>query len=507
MEKRLAGTVPAMLGYRTHAIERRIAQRVADLGLFPFVRECARHHALGQDILAPGNQLVRFAGMSVDLQSGRTQIGFLLLLHSVGEFFAHWLHVAAQAMVASLQRKGRKGAATLLFGVGGESLKAEGSDARFVEYCERGPIVPLSCAPRLIVQSTLYIRPVQPDRFEYVRFPLFALMRQNAPGLAGFLGFSVCHLHALGAYLFAVVRCPLISVLGRDFAYHAMLVYLDRAKLIDSIVITNSNYSAQPLWMDLPKKRFQAHMVWYSQNTIPLVYADDPAKSDVPNYRHMRVDVSWVWTAEYADYLRSLGVPGEIHVVGPILWQLPPAIDVRRRRDQLTLMIFDVTPVRDEVAERIGLFRNYYNASNMIGFLRGVVKVKDELEQRSGKKVQVLLKHKRGFNPGHDLDYINLVEELLSTEQIELISFDANIYFTILQADLVVVVPYSSPVYVADSLGVPSVFFDAVSELVPIYDKGLHIGFASGTDELLHVAQKTMTINENDKNLLRVRAC
>jgi hypothetical protein len=489
IESRLIDVVPEVLGYRAAVVKKRIVQRVIDLGLFSFVREYARYHDRGQDILSTMQKRVRFAGMSVDLQSGSVRIGFRLFLRSFAEFFVHWLHVAAQATAANLQNKTRKGASTLLFGVGGESLKVEGNDARFVEYCERGPIAPLSHASCLIVQTLLEIQSTRPNRFKYARFPLFALMRANAFGGVQFLRFGFRHLHVLGTYLFAIIRCPLISILGRDFAYHAMLEHLDRENLIESVVITNTNYSAQPLWMtDLPGKRFQTHMVWYSQNAIPLVYADDPVESDLPNYRYMRVDVSWVWTAPYAAYLRSLGVRGEINVIGPILWQLPPADAIpRNSRNDLTLVVFDVTPVSDERAEQIGLFRNYYNAANMIEFLRGVVRAKDELEQNTGKSVRVLLKHKRGFNFGHDRDYIKFVEKLLGTATVELIPFNVNIYELILQADLVVVVPYSSPAYIADHLGIPSVFFDSSGELLPTYKKGCYIVFASGCDELIHV--------------------
>jgi polysaccharide biosynthesis PFTS motif protein len=321
-------------------------------------------------------------------------------------------------------------------------------------------------------------------------------MRENAFNWFQFFRFCYRHLHALGAYLFAIMRCPMISILGRDFAYHAMLAHLNHEALIECIVITNTNYSAQPLWMtDLPCRRFLTHMVWYSQNTIPLVYADDPIGSELPNYRHMRVDVSWVWTVQYSAYLRSLEVPGKINVVGPILWQLPPAADIgRARKNDLVIVVFDVTPVTDERAGKIGLFRNYYNAVNMSGFLRGVVRVKEMLEQDAGKRVRVLLKHKRGFNSGHDHRYIHFVEELEVKGKVELISFNANIYELISQADIVVVAPYSSPAYIADHLAIPSIFFDSSGELLPTYEKGQDINFASGDDGLMLLANAIISV-------------
>jgi polysaccharide biosynthesis PFTS motif protein len=287
--------------------------------------------------------------------------------------------------------------------------------------------------------------------------------------------------------------------LGRDFAYHSIVEYLNHLKLIDAVVITNSNYSAQPLWMtDLFRRQFKTHMIWYAQNTKPMVYASDQLRADFPNYRHMRVDEHWVWTDGYAAYLKSLLVPGEIHVVGPILWHLPEPIESKIKSQELvTIVVFDVTPVRDEVAEGIGMIGNYYSAKNMNSFLDGVMNCKEHIERDIGKQVKVILKHKRGYNSGHSLEYIEHIEKLQATECIELVPFNANIFSLISDADIVVVVPYSSPAYVAHMLGVPSIFFDSSCGVFPVYDEEVDIWFASGEKELLHVVNKILGKNKN----------
>jgi polysaccharide biosynthesis PFTS motif protein len=273
--------------------------------------------------------------------------------------------------------------------------------------------------------------------------------------------------------------------------------HLNGKNLIESIVTTNSNYSAQPLWMShLPGKQFLTHMVWYSQNTIPFVYASDPIKANVPNYRHMQLDVSWVWTEGYAAYLRTLSIPGDIHVVGPILWHLPPAHAVSKAAsDEIVLVAFDVTPVREAVAESIG-FGNYYSTANMIQFVEETLSMCREMERRTGRRVRLSLKHKRSYNTKtHDPRYIELISRLSAQGGgIELIPLETNMYTLLASSDLAIVVPYSSPAYVASAMGIRAIYFDPTTELLPTFDPAPLVTFASGRAELLRMALEAFNV-------------
>lgn len=482
---------PSVLGYSRSSLAWRLVQRVAEMGLVSFIQECARVAECGKP-LPPDSGTVRFSDLTVEMATGKAGLRPLSVIRAVAEFVLHWGHATGIAMLSFLNRRERKGAATLLFGVGNECLKFGDDDARFVQFCQNGPVSPLSEATRLIVQTAREIRSVQPNRFGYARFPLFALLQENAQSLGEFLRFMLSHFRAAGAYLCAVVRLPLLSILGRDFAYHAMVEHLNRKSLIEAVVITNSNYSAQPLWMShLPERRFRTHMVWYSQNTIPLAYVDDPIEVNIPNYRYMRVDDSWVWTEGYAAYLRTLAIPGDIHVVGPILWYLPPVSAAPEdASDDILFTLFDVTPVKDAVAESIGLFGNYYSVQNMAQFVEETLSVCRELEATTGRRVRLSLKHKRSYNDRtHDPRYRELISRLTASEGgIESIPFETNMYVLLANSDLAIVVPYSSPAYVASNRRAHAVYFDPTKTLVPTFQPAPHVTFASGRAELLRVA-------------------
>ena len=495
-------SAPSVLGYSGTSLARRLIQRVVEIGLVPFIQECARCVERGVP-LPSDTRPTRISDFMVEMFSGQTRLSLHLVFRSMAEFSLHWVHVAGLVLLATLRRGERKGAATLLFGVGSESLTCGDDDARFVQFCQSGPIAPLSEATRLIIQTSSEVRSAQPNHFSYARFPLFSLIRENALSLIDFLRFLLRHLQAAGVYVVAVIRFPLISILGRDFAYHAMVRHLNRRGLIESIVITNSNYSAQPLWMShLPGKRFLTHMVWYSQNTIPLVYASDPIKANIPNYRHMRIDVSWVWTEAYAAYLRTLSIPGDIHVVGPILWHLPPAHAVSKAvSDDIVFVMFDVTPVRDAVAESIGLFGNYYSAAIMTQFVEETLSVCRELEVLTARRVRLSLKHKRSYNTRlHDPQYIERISRLTASGGgIELIPFETNMYSLLASIDLAIVVPYSSPAYVASSSGAPAVYFDPTKTLLPTFDPAPLVTFATGREELLRVALAAVSSQQSSR--------
>ncbi len=477
------------LGYTTRALSSRLVQRIVEIGLTGYVKgyvSAANLAGIAPDAVAVNS----FAGLRVSKTSGAVQPGLKLFLQALVEFFVHWLHVSGVVMQAYvLGKKAKIGRATLLFGVGNESLFVNGSDACFVKFCRNGPITPLTDATRLIVQAPSTSVSTTPQRVAYSPFPLFELLKENPPDSSGLLQFFLRHMQSMAAYFRDILRCSPTCLLGRDYAYHALAEHLNNRHLIECVVITNANYSAQPLWMiDLPNRHFKTHMIWYSQNTIPIVYAVDGLKADLPNYRHMRVDESWVWTNAYADYLKSLSVQGLIHIVGPVLWQLPVLSEAEKKsNDEVVLVVFDVTPVTDNFADKVGFLGNYYSAANMQAFLNDVEYVRGTLEHVSQQRVKVKLKHKRAYATSHDSAYIDLVARLHTAGNVELVPYNENIYSLIASADMAIVVPYSSPAYVADALGVPSVFFDPTGEILPIFDSSEHIYFAAGKDALVQV--------------------
>ena len=148
--------------------------------------------------------------------------------------------------------------------------------------------------------------------------------------------------------------------------------------------------------------------------------------------------------------------------------------------------MFDVTPVRDDVALRIGAIDNYYSTANMVRFIEDILYACAETERIIGRRVRILLKHKRSYKPAHDAGYISLIEKISGPGQaVELVSPDANMYSLISGCDLAVVIPYSSPAHVATSLGRPAIYYDPTMTVWPVFARHPLLMFVAGRENLV----------------------
>lgn len=462
---------------------RRLAQRVVEIALNDFVLICARRLGRGAEPLPdPGE--VYAGGVVIDNVRGCIRVRPALLVRSLVLFAGHWCHALLVHVAALFGRRSHaRGAATLVHGVGLAELTREDSDAQFLAFCRKGPIAPLRKAQRFIVQSVMPLSSSEPDVCAYHRVPLFGLVRTNRVSIGAFMRFVREHLGAVVRFGSAVARFPPLALLARDFAYETTARRLDRERLIENVIITNSNYSAQPLWMRPSAGRARAtHMVWYSQNVLPFTYLFDALQSRLPHHRHFAFDEVWVWTEGFADYIRQLDTGAAIHVVGPVLWYLPEPAAGRYAAHEIRIVVFDVTPVRPEIARRIGLLYNYYSANTVLQFIEDIAAAAREIETKLGKKARVVLKPKRSHDPARDPRYIAAIDRLTAGQDavLTLEPPQSNVWALCEGCDVVIAIPWSSPVYVATQVGTPALYYDPTSELAPTYDTGRGVRFAAG---------------------------
>jgi hypothetical protein len=495
VEQRLHGRTSGIGRYSAQVVAARLAQRIVELTQAPYARHCVEALRRGEDPFAHKRTTLELGGLGVDAEDGTLRVSPRLMLTSLAFYLAWWARATftvCLAPAASEHETARP--ATLVLGVGVESLFENGSDAGFVDYCERGPIEPLATAQRVIVQAVRPARSSRPERFTYHRFPLEALARTTRRTVGDRLRFAGVQLLGLGRFISLVLRRPLTVVLAQELAQQALVQFVTDREALGAVVITNSAFGKQPLWMRGEPRPYRVHMVWYSQNIIPFVYASDGVSADFPAYRHMKVDVSWVWTASFASYLKGLGAGAEFRVVGPILWQLPAASDVPDP-NEIRLAVFDVTPMRMERVNASGVLNYYYNAPNMTAFVRGVADAAREVERATGKRVRLQLKHKRAGAPGvHDDDYQALVAGLAADGVLELVPPQTNMYALLAAASCALVVPYSSPAYVASHLRKPSVYYDASGQLTPSHLPDPLIDFAASPQALADAVLRALAV-------------
>ncbi|HJU28529.1 MAG TPA: polysaccharide biosynthesis PFTS motif protein [Candidatus Binataceae bacterium] len=330
-------------------------------------------------------------------------------------------------------------------------------------------------------------------RIVYARSPFHELTHRTKLGVGGFLRLLVAHLISPFHLARLCVAWPAALLVGRDFADEALASAMARKSAIRAVVLTNSNYSAQPLWMrPRPSRRFQVHMAWYSQNVRPLLRRDDPDLPANPVNRLIRADVMWVWSQDFAAYLRSIGLQAEMRCVGPILWRLPPP-RLRERPPRPVLAVFDVAPVTEVVAQRMGFIDNYYSLANCSNFLSHIIASAETASQSLGVEIDIVLKPKRDLTPRREPRYFEFIQQLAQAHpNFKVLPVSRSLYEVLEGCSLAIAIPYSSPTYVASALGRPSLFYDPTGELSPTFDAAPGLAFASGPAALLVEIERTL---------------
>jgi hypothetical protein len=470
---RLAERRTEVPGCDPDAVRARLAQRVVEVAGDAFTRRSLEQGSndLGSTVLN---------GLRVDTCSGRVSPSARLALHCLLQFGASWWRFLRALMrefrVSTPSADPRP--ATIVFGATG----FEDDDARFVQFCRRGPVGVLSDAEWLVVEAARRPAILRDASVSYAPDPLARVC--GALHWSGRLRVFALHLTAPFRLVAAVLRSPLVALVARDLALIGVVDWLTSRRMLANIVITTSAFAVQPLWMHgLRRRQHRLHMVWYSQNFVPKQYVGEEIGSDLPAARHMRVDEHWVWTPGFAEYLRSLEQRGSLHVVGPLLWYLPgpaPAVE----GDAIRIAVFDVTPF-ESGASAFGAAKNYYSAETIAQFINDIVAACDRLKEVARRPVHVLVKHKRSVSSRHDRGYLRMLDELVKRrDDFTLVDHRLDLFALLTSCEVSVSVPYTSTAYVAAYLGKPALFYDPQAELMPVFEKSEHIGFCAGRAEL-----------------------
>lgn len=498
VENRLAVVMKPGCGYEKSAISQRIAQAVAMRLVDPFLRKSIEGHASGKMGLVEGlPQKLCCGELEINTITGTVAPNVKLLFSSVAKFVMLWLFVLWCFMRSLVNKNRGSGPATLVHGVPDADLRVEGSAQRFEDFCQNGPLHILSKANKCIVQVARPVKAGNAQKFVYARFPLLALFLANRLSVIEGMVFLKQHLIFFYDYLFLISRYPIACLLWRDFAVSAVATAMNQKQLIEANVITNTNWLQQFLWMsDLSNRHFKTYMALYSLNSSALIFKDDPVAAVHPGIRHLRADLIWIWDASYEQVLKRDGVLCKTQVVDPILWYLPKDIPARRNSEFRRLCVFDVSPMTREALLSRGMLGNYYNTETMKSYLADILAAVDEVKRQLGREIEIVLKHKRTPTPSHDGSYFSYVNELCeSNDHLRLVGEDANLFTLIAESDLVVVIPYSSPGYVANHLGVPALFYDPTDKILTTNEIISPIKFVAGRKDLIKEMAQMMARN------------
>ncbi len=414
------------------------------------------------ECLPTKDTVIDFGKAMLEIGSGKIIISTKQLLLNCFDFAIHWMFCFLSILLVNRCSTDRVNA-VLVYGIGEESIFIDGNDKRFLKYCDEGPVDVLQNGSHLFVESFSGFQSADTMRVTYSSKPLISLLKEVRLGFIGRALLLWKHIVLFVSYLIAVIRLPQLSLLAKEFAYSSISLALDKNEVIDSVILTCSNYTEQPIWIrGLSNAR--SHMLWYAQAWKPITYAHNNLESTVPNLRWIRVNTHWVWTISFANYLKELGLGDDIRTVGPILWYLPEVSTPDNGLIKIT--IFDVSPFSDEIALEIGQITNYHHPNNLFSFIRDLVSLKTDLENHFELPVLFCLKTKRGYKSLYDKAYFDYLSELDCKRIITLEDYSINLYSLISESNLVIAYPFTSATYIADMLNVPRIYYDPTKSIV-----------------------------------------
>jgi len=257
------------------------------------------------------------------------------------------------------------------------------------------------------------------------------------------------------------------EVYTKVFENFVWTISCDELETRIQLVTTQSQYSRLPINFNkkYAQKTFKI-MMWYSINSQGI--SRDFASPEGINLGEVKgkIDQQLVWTESHRALLHNRGI-GQVHVVGSCLFQTNhELISPRERTGELNVLFFDVAPPKDNTSDKIPSdlnSRDYlydYDFCSLI--LVKSISILDSFTQSRGISLNVILKPKRmkhRLHPNYNARYANLLRNLsIRDSRFSVASPHLNIYTTVKNADLVLGPPYTSPVFVASELSVPSCY-------------------------------------------------
>ena len=385
-------------------------------------------------------------------------------------------------------------------------------ETQFWEFIRSKYIDALKLDPcTLIVYGRFSEGPSAKGNFFRARHVLEAVLRINPPpSTRDFLSLMILQVRSLISFFAMLKTFPLVCLLHEDFSLHALMHYLNNRKLISLWIIDNSSVMQQPLPVtNLPERHFNTGIVFYSINNKFPLFSDKFGEPVHLAWKYLVLDFGYAWNLDQASWLRKHTGIKFITISGPMLYRLPPAPRGLNSKmcQNFGVVIFDNTIASAEhYAELFGQYsapNNYTTGKMAISFLEDIVeslasisrlsdaykfKIQIKVKRRPSSKLStwqsLLPKQLRSSRNSLDLEYQAVVNSYLLSGRMSNVDTGQDLYDLIGASDLVISIPYTSINFMAEQIGVASVFYDPTGRLVNNFSMGQQMSFVQGRPAL-----------------------
>ena len=202
------------------------------------------------------------------------------------------------------------------------------------------------------------------------------------------------------------------------------------------------------------------NMFWYSANSIPLSLKDSKMIFDTSYLIQTTIKKHFVWNNSNASLVTRYNPDCEVEICGSILFYAPkPWSYTKLTGNKINVIVFDVTPFSNLRTPTL------YTDELVTGFLKDIFELLNHNKKNFDIGIKVKNKRVTGNNPFKKSiyrvgqKYSAILEEIKVMPELVHLQSSLNLYDSVRDCDLVLGLPFTSPVFIGQELGIPSAFY------------------------------------------------
>jgi hypothetical protein len=217
------------------------------------------------------------------------------------------------------------------------------------------------------------------------------------------------------------------------------------------LITTQTHLNKLPIYFEENLQFVNRIMLWYSINSRVIGRKNIQIQEKYVSKEIIeKIDQHYVWnSAQFID-LESQGIPKtKLKIVGSIIFL--PIQEIHNKAKALSnITFFDITPISGK--------SNFYSDELAINTLNMILNAIIIFNQQSNKNITLTIKPKRRPQRIHSKKYLDFRRQLADQGMIELLSHQENLYNRVRESSAVIALPYGSPVFIAQEMGIPNTF-------------------------------------------------
>jgi polysaccharide biosynthesis PFTS motif protein len=216
------------------------------------------------------------------------------------------------------------------------------------------------------------------------------------------------------------------------------------------LVTTQSKLALLPVLFYV--QRSDRHIVWYSNNSLPFNREGHrPIEPKVAaNSRY--IDNLYVWSNSHKEFLVRQYPYSKVTVAGPIVFETTKH-DTSSEQELKGILFFDVTPFENLE------FETFYTPRMCSEAINDLADIASELGVRLHLKPKRPYLFRQGERVQHSRGYVDLLHKLESQNKVILLDSQLEVLGAILSTNVVIGLPFTSPVLLASQLKRPSIYY------------------------------------------------